>query len=105
MDEYENTPMPSNDYSGICIAALVLGLLGIVGGFIPVVRYFTLVCSILAIIFGVKGRKKRSRHSGMATAGLVLGIIGVVFAVLVTICAGILGATLCSAASSALADF
>ena len=104
MDEYENTPTPSNDSSGVCIAALILGILGMIGGFLPVVRYFTLVCSILAIIFGVKGRKMHNRYSGMATAGLVLGIIGVVFAVLMTVCAGVLGAALCSAASSVLSE-
>lgn len=45
------------DAKNISIAALVCGILGIVGSFIPVVQYFTLVLAILGIVFGVKGRK------------------------------------------------
>ena len=64
----------------MAIAALVCGILGIVGGFIPVVNYFTLVLAILGIVFGVKARKQSAEaqdgKQGMATAGLVCGIVG-----------------------------
>ena len=83
-------PQPQGDGKGISIAALVLGLLGIIGGFIPVVSYFTTVCAILGLIFGVVGRKKsvaaNGKASGLATAGLVLGIIGTAFAAIGLIC-------------------
>ena len=70
------------------IAALVCGILGIVGSFIPIVSYFTLVLAILGIVFGVKGRKMATPETkGLATAGFVLGIIGVCFAVIGGICA------------------
>src|SRR3954452_21576751 len=66
--------------SGYAIAALVLGILWMYG-----------IGSVLAIIFGVLGRKEcdrgEKRGRGMATAGLVLGIIGVVGLVLVIILA------------------
>lgn len=79
-------------------AALVCGILGLIGGFIPVVNYFTLVLSIVAIVLGVKAKKElaaQSQPTGMATAGLVMGIIGVSFAVIgiltVAACAGAIG--------------
>lgn len=79
---------PSN---GLSIAALVCGLIGIVGSFIPVVKYGTLALAILGIIFGVLGRKKAvasgSSSTGLATAGLVLGIIGTAFSAVGVICA------------------
>lgn len=53
----------SNTGKNLSIAALVCGILGIVGGFIPVVQYFTTVLSILAIIFGVMGRKRMGGKS------------------------------------------
>jgi hypothetical protein len=64
--------------SGKAIAALVCGILNIVGcsGII--------VMTVLAIVFGVQGQKEvdasngRLTGRGMATAGLVLGIIGAV---------------------------
>ena len=93
----ENNPTPNG--KGMSIAALICGILGIVGGFIPVVSYFTLVLAILGIVFGAKGMKiakATGEGKGLATAGLVLGIIGTVFGglgVLCVICAaGILGA-------------
>lgn len=70
------------------IVALVCGILGIVGAWIPVVCYITLVLSIVGIVFGVKGRKAAAENEkGLATAGLVLGIIGAAFAAIGVICA------------------
>ncbi len=71
------------------IAALVCGILGLVGGWIPVVQYFTLVLSIVAIILGAKAQKAAKaagEPTGMATGGLVTGIIGVALTVLVIVC-------------------
>lgn len=69
------------------IAALVLGIVCIVGAWIPVVCYFTTICAILGIIFGVKGRKLcGDGNKGLATAGLVLGIIGAACAAIGIIC-------------------
>ncbi len=74
--------------SGMSVAALICGILGIVGSFIPIVCYFTFVLAILGIVFGVKGRKTApANKTGMATAGLVLGIIGTVFGAVGVICA------------------
>ena len=94
-----------DDGKKLSIAALVLGILGIVGGAIPVVCYFTTVCAILGIIFGVKGRAKSiaiyGKASGLATAGLVLGIIGTAFAALGLICTAICSAAICASAGAA----
>jgi hypothetical protein len=66
--------------TGFGIAALVLGLLWMYG-----------VGSILAIIFGVLGRKQCDRGErngrGLATAGLVLGIVGLSVIALVVLVA------------------
>jgi hypothetical protein len=108
MDENYNyqapTPGPEapDEGKGMSIAALVLGILGIIGGWIPIVCYFTFICAILGIVFGVKGRNKSAlvygKPSGLATAGFVLGIIGTAFGVLGLICTGIVGAALCASA-------
>ena len=79
-----------NNGKGMSIAALVFGILGIVGSFIPVVCYFTLVLAILGIIFGALGMKKAKlaggEGKGLAVAGLVLGIIGTAFGAIGVIC-------------------
>lgn len=99
--ENQYTPNPETNQpgnqpgNGMAIAALVCGILGIIGSFIPIVCYFTLVLAIVGLVFGVKARKQQPGN-GMATAGMVLGIIGVCFAVVGVICvicaAGIIGA-------------
>ena len=68
--------------SGKAIAALVLGIAGII---IPCVW---IVCSTLAIVFGHQGRQDVGRDptlggGGMATAGFVLGIVGLALGVFV----------------------
>ena len=92
----------ADEGKGFSIAALVLGIAGIVGGWFPVIQYFTLVCAILGIIFGVKGKKMSAavygKPSGMATAGFVLGIIGVAIAVIGIIC--IIGCAACIGAGA-----
>ena len=60
---------------GTAVASLVLGIAGIV--FCP------LICSVLAIIFGVQAKNKIRQDpslqgAGMAQAGFILGIIGAV---------------------------
>lgn len=84
--------------NGMASAALVCGILGIIGSFLPVVKYFTTVLAILGIIFGVKGKKiakETNVGTGLATAGLVLGIIGTICSassVICTLaCAGVVG--------------
>ncbi len=88
--------------NGMAVAALICGILGMIGSFIPVVMYFTAILAVLGIVFGVKGKRiARESNTGMglATAGLVLGIIG-------TVCAasGILCALACAGSLGSLAS-
>lgn len=62
------------------IASLVLGILGLVFLIMP---YFSIILSILAIIF-YKIQKKHE-PTNLATAGLIMGIIGVVISIVILI--------------------
>ena len=89
MDNMNQTPAPApqDTSSKIAIASLVCGILGIVGAWIPIVQYFTVILSILGIVFGVKARKEAPADKrGMATAGMVLGIISLALGVIMIIC-------------------
>jgi hypothetical protein len=87
------------------IVALVCGIIGIVGSFIPVIQYIAPLCAIAGIVFGALALKKVKEegddsNKGMAIAGLVLGIVATVFSVLVFVC------TICTlcVAGAALAE-
>ncbi len=86
-----------DDGKGLSIAALVLGICGLV------VPWVGTICAILGIIFGVIGRAKSvacyNKASGLATAGLVCGIVGAAFAVMWIVVCTCPGA-LCSACAS-----
>lgn len=69
----DSSTMQENGKEGFAIASLVLGILGLSSSFLG-------LPSILAIIFGVLGRK--SKKQGLAKAGLILGIIGLILVVL-----------------------
>lgn len=70
---------PAMPQNGMGTAALVLGILGIIGC-IPIIG------GILAIIFGRIGMRNAEQglatNGGVAKAGFILGIIGLVLAVI-----------------------
>ena len=81
--------------------ALICGVFGLIGAFIPVVRYFTLFFAILAIVLGVAARKAAPKNKRkMATLGLVLGIISTGFAILMIVCVSICTGALISGITS-----
>lgn len=71
---YTAKPPPTQSPSqGKAVAALVLGIVGLIAWFCPLVG---LTIGIVGIVLAVLANNKRK--TGMATAGLVLCIIGVV---------------------------
>lgn len=72
-----NSGKIEDERKGLSIASLVLGICSIVfmSSFIIAVT-----CGVLAIVFGLKGRKRAGK--GMAAAGFITGIIGVSLQVL-----------------------
>lgn len=68
---------------GLSIASLVLGIVSVVS---LCWMWVSVICAVLAIIFGVIGGKRDGK--GMAKAGLILGIIAASFAVIVLLFLG-----------------
>lgn len=75
--------------NGFGTAALVLGILALLGA---ITGFVGLVLGALAIIFGVLGRGRAKRreatNGGAATAGLVLGVISVVLSAVLLVAVG-----------------
>lgn len=80
MENENNTTNVPAEKKGMSIASLVLGIVSVA---LFCITYVSIPCAILAIIFGVLGKKKGG--AGMAKAGLILGIIAVVLFVLFVI--------------------
>lgn len=69
-----------NNKKGLCIAAMVLGIIALV---LFCVWYVSIPCAILAIIFGIVGIKSATR--GMAIAGLVTGSISIIVSMILIV--------------------
>ena len=74
-----------NEKKGLAIAALVLGIIGVIISFIPIINSVCYILGILALIFGIISVVKKM-GKGLAIAGIVLGVI----ALIITICMQVL---------------
>ncbi|MEU1479305.1 DUF4190 domain-containing protein [Streptomyces sp. NPDC005760] len=87
-------PMPPQN--GMGVAAMVLGILSC--ALFCMYGILSLVLGVLAIVFGIKGRKRAERgeatNHGQARAGFIMGIIGTILgiAVIVLLAIGITAA-------------
>jgi hypothetical protein len=88
--------MPAQPQNGMGIAAMVLGILSCC--LFCLYGVVSVVLGILAVVFGIKGRKRVEQgladNHGQAQAGLITGIIGIILgvAVLVLLAIGITAA-------------
>ena len=60
------------------VASLVLGVLGLLAGWIPITGLVLAAIGLILGVISVKRAKAEKQPSGLGTAGLVLGAIGVV---------------------------
>jgi hypothetical protein len=77
MSEATATVSQTNS-NGLATASLVLGIVGLVIGLIPFLGWFMFPVWILAIVFGIIGRKQSFKRTS-ATVGMILGIITLIY--------------------------
>nr|WP_285560342.1 DUF4190 domain-containing protein [Streptomyces hygroscopicus] len=84
---YGWTGMPIAPQNGMGTAAMVLGILSIC--LFCLYGIASLILGILAVVFGVKGRRRAERgeatNHGQAQAGLIMGVIGIIVGVAVMV--------------------
>jgi hypothetical protein len=75
------TTMAAGEAAGTGVAALVLGIVGLVFSLVsvPVICLWAvaLPCDILGVVLGGVGRRRRTAGRGMALAGIICGGIGI----------------------------
>lgn len=74
-----NQPTNAAPGKGLAITSLVLGIVGIIVGFCPFTFYLGYLLAILAIVFGIIGRKH-----GFGIAGLILGCVALIASIIMT---------------------
>lgn len=90
---YGWTGMPMAPQNGMGTAAMVLGILSIC--LFCLYGVVSLVLGILAVVFGIKGRRRAERgeatNHGQAQAGLIMGVIGIIVGVAVIVLLLVIG--------------
>lgn len=77
-----STP-PAKSTSGLAIAALILGILAILGSWMPILNNIAIVLAVVGAILAIVGIVKLKKEAnkggkGLAIAGLVLSILAIV---------------------------
>ncbi|MBB4688616.1 DUF4190 domain-containing protein [Amycolatopsis jiangsuensis] len=87
--QHQHAPQPPTPpKNGLGTAGFVLGLLGLIFSFIPIIGVVAWPLVILGIVFAAVGltriRAGKATNKGMAIAGLVLSVLGLVIAIVWT---------------------
>lgn len=71
--------------NGLGVAALVLGIVGLLFAFTPITFWLGAILGILGLVFGIVGMGRASKgeatNKGVAIAGLILGAIAIVVSI------------------------
>lgn len=81
-------PVPSQRENGLGTAGFVLGLVGLIFAFIPLIGVIAWPLTILGLIFGIVGTVRANRdqadNKGLAISGLVLSVVGLIICIVWT---------------------
>jgi hypothetical protein len=82
-------PVPVKQGNGFGVTALVLGIVAIVGAWIPFVNVVSMILGGLALIFGivalVVAGKRGGKGKGTGGTGLVLGVLAIIGAIVMNV--------------------
>jgi hypothetical protein len=79
-------PPPVKGSNGLAVAGFVLGLLGLLSSWIPLLNILGIILGVIGVVLagvGLAKSKKVNAGKGLAIAGIILGALGVVIAVLI----------------------
>jgi len=84
----EPAPAPVKGSNGLATAGFVLGLLGFLGAWIPVINIGGIILGVLGVILAAVGLGKAKRvdaGKGLSIAGLVLGGLAVIIGIVINV--------------------
>src|SRR5450830_1865148 len=81
-------PGPAKASNGLATAGFVLGLIGLLGSFIPVLNIGGMVIGVVGAVLAAVGlakAKKSGAGKGLAMAGLILGVLALIIGFVVNV--------------------
>jgi hypothetical protein len=78
-------PIGAPKGNGFGVASLILGIVALVGAFIPFLNYGSIVLAIIGLTLGVVGLVVKFRKRGTAVAGLILSALGLILSIVMVV--------------------
>jgi len=81
-------PAPAKASNGLATAGFVLGLLGLLGSFIPVINVGGIVLGVVGAVLAAVGltkAKKLGAGKGLAISGIILGVLALIIGIFVNV--------------------
>jgi hypothetical protein len=94
--QFPNAPFDVRVYAprgsnGLAVAGFVLGLLGFLGSFIPIVNIGAIVLAVIGLVLagvGLARSKAAQAGKGLAIAGLILSVLAIIIAIVIDAAVG-----------------
>jgi hypothetical protein len=94
-------PAPAKSGNGLGIAALVLGILALVGAFIPFLSYGAWFLGLIGLVLGIIGLVQKNKKKGTALTGTILSGVAILLSIIMSI---VYTAAFASAVNDAVKD-
>ncbi|PPF86256.1 hypothetical protein C5B96_04900 [Subtercola sp. Z020] len=82
---YATAPLPPKRGNGFGVTALVLGILALLGSFIPFLNYATGFLALVGIVFGIIGLIVKGRPKVLAGVGLGISVLALILSIVLAI--------------------
>lgn len=81
-------PAPAKGSNGLATAGFVLGLIGVLGSWIPILNFLSIVLGVIGIVLALVGLAKSGKvgaGKGLAIAGVVLSALAIILPIVVNV--------------------
>lgn len=78
-------PVPQKTGNGLGIAALILGILALIGAFIPFLNYGAWFLGLVGLVLGIVGLVQKNKAKGLALTGTILSGAAIVLSIVLSI--------------------
>jgi hypothetical protein len=86
--QFTPQPGPAKSSNGLATAGFVLGLIGLLGSFIPLLNIVGIVIGVVGAVLAAVGlakAKKSGSGKGLAMAGIILGVLALIIGIVVNV--------------------
>ncbi|WP_348788416.1 MmpS family transport accessory protein [Leifsonia sp. NPDC080035] len=78
-------PAPAKSGNGLGIAALILGILALIGAFIPFLNYGAWFLGLIGLVLGIVGLVQKNKAKGLALTGTILSGVAIILSIVLSI--------------------